>query len=106
MRSFIAVAMIGAGAVLFAPATPAQAMTAGATAGFAKTATTADVGVHEVRRRWHRHRGHRRWHRRHRHRHFGHHRHFRPYYYGGGFYPYYRSYRYSRRPRFGIYFGF
>ena len=105
MRSLIAVAMIGAGAFLFAPASTAQAMTAGATAGFAKTATTADVSVHEVRRRWHRHRGYGRYSRRHRY-YGGHRRFYRPYYYGGGYYPYYRSYGYSRRPRFGLYFGF
>lgn len=105
MRSLLAVAMIGAGAVLLAPTAPAHAMSAGAAAGFAKVAPTADPAVEQVHRKW------RRGHRHYRHRHFGHrhyrHRHhYRPYYYGGYSPYYYRPYRYHKRPRFGLYFGF
>ena len=103
MRKLIAVAMLGAGAAFFAAA-PAQAMPASGAAGIAnKLATTDNAGVHEVRRRYyrHRHRGYRRgW----RHRgYYGHRRYYRPRYYYGG--PGYYGYRYHRRPRFGIYFG-
>lgn len=105
MRNLIAMAMIGASAVIFSASAPAQAMTAGS-AGVAKSAAApAESTVHEVRRRW-KHRHYRKW----RHRHYGyrHHRHYRhryygsPYYYGGGYYPY----RYYRRPGVGLYFRF
>lgn len=102
MRKLIAMALLGASAVMFSASAPAQAMTAGS-AGVATSAATAESQVVQVRRRWHRHRGYHR-HRWYRHRHY-HHRRWRPYYYGGyygGGYPYY----YSRRPRFGIYLRF
>ncbi len=102
MRKLIAMALLGASAVMFSASAPAQAMTAGS-AGVATSAATAESQVVQVRRRWNRHRGHR-WHGHRHHRRWGHRRFYRPYYYGGygGGYPYY----YSRRPRFGIYFGF
>lgn len=104
MRKLVAMAMIGASAVIFSASAPAQAMTAGS-AGVAKAAAAApgEATVHEVRRKWKR-RHYRKW--RHRHRHYGHRRYYRhryrPYYYGG-YYGY--PYRY-RRPRAGIYFRF
>lgn len=101
MRKLLAMALIGASAVIFSASAPAQAMTAGS-AGVAKAATTVDSPVQEVRRRWHRHRHYHR-HRWHRHRYYGRRWH-RPYYYGG-YNPYY-GYGYYRRPRIGIYFGF
>lgn len=103
MRKLIAVAMLGAGAAFFAVASPAQATPATGAAGIAnKMVTQENAGVHEVRRRWkrHRHRGYRRgW----RHRGYYGRRYYRPRYYYG--YPGYYGYRYHRRPRFGIYFG-
>lgn len=102
MRSLIAMALLGVGAVLFSATAPAQAMTAGSAAGVAKIAATADSSVHEVRRRW-KHRHYRRWH----HRHYYGPRFYRPYrpYYYGGYYPYYYP-RYYRRPGIRLYFGF
>ena len=105
MRSLLAVALLGVGAVLFSANAPAQAMTAGS-AGIAKSAGAGvESNVHDVRKRW---RGHRGWHRHHRfHRHRSHrHRHYSPYYYGGYYPYYYRPYRYYRRPGVRLYFGF
>jgi hypothetical protein len=105
MRSLIAVAVLGVGAVLFSANAPANAMTAGS-AGVAKSAAAgAESNVHDVRKRW---RGHRGWHRhRHFHRHRWHrHRHYRPYYYGGYSPYYYRPYGYWRRPGIRLYFGY
>jgi type VI protein secretion system component VasK len=103
MRKLIAMAVIGASAAIFSATAPAQAMTAGS-AGVAKAATPqADSNVQEVRRRYHRHRHYHR-HRYHRNRHWRGRGYYRPYYYGG-YSPYY-GYRYHRRPRVGIYFGF
>jgi Ni/Co efflux regulator RcnB len=94
--------LLGASAAIFSATAPAQAMTA-AGAGISKSATAGESAVQEVRkRRWKRHRHYHR-HRWHRHRHYHGRRWYRPYYYGG-YYPYY--YRYHRRPRVGIYFGF
>lgn len=110
MRKLIAVAMLGAGAAMFAAASSAQATPIGAAAGIAnKVVTQENAGVHEVRRRrWkrRRYRGYRRgWRPR---RYYGRRYHRRRYYGGPRFYygyPYYGYRYYRRRPRFGIYFG-
>lgn len=100
MRSLIAVALLGVGAVTFSANAPAVAMPA--SSGVAQSsAAGAESSVQEVgRRHWRGHRhwgGHHRWHRRH---------YYRPYYYGGYSPYYYNPYRYHRRRGFGLYFGF
>jgi hypothetical protein len=104
MRKLLAMALLGVGAVFFAANAPAQAMTAGS-AGVTKSAAGAESQVIDVRRRWHRHRGHR-WHGHRHHRRWGHRRFYAPYYYGGygGYYGY--PYYYRRRPGIGLYFRF
>lgn len=107
MRKLIAVAMLGAGAAMFAAASSAQAAPIGSAAGIANKVTTENAGVHEVRRRWkrRRYRAYRRgWRPR---RYYGR-RYYRRRYRGPRFYygsPYYGYGYYRRRPRFGIYFG-
>lgn len=104
MRKLLAVALLGAGAVVFSAQAPAVAMTAGGAAAAKSAAAGVESNIHDVRR-WKRHRhwrGHHRWHRHRWHRH----RHYRPYYYGGYYPYYYRPYRYYRRPGVRLYFGF
>jgi hypothetical protein len=102
MRKLIAMAVLGAGAILFSIAEPVQAMPIAASAGVAKQAA-ADNAVEQVhyRRYW------KRW---------GHHRHWRPRYYGyyyrpyryyqPYYYGYYPYYGYRHRPHFGVYLRF